>query len=169
MSMKSQQRDFDFSISLRNFVIDGSDKSVQDIVSKLCFLAKIQKDEKVDVSHLSLQLDTWWTMFLRTVSREQSRERTLTFIREITDDALEMCARCLQSKENFHIKMGNAILNKLIESKEGICNLLHTYENDKMFIAKLETLILILDTKIEDLKCKYKEKIQVQETVPALE
>jgi hypothetical protein len=166
--MKAQQQhDFRFE-GLRNFVIDGSDKSVQDIVSKLCFLAKIQKDEKVDVSHLALQHDTWWTMILRTISREQSRERTLVFIREVTDDALEFCSRCLQSRENFHIKIGNAILSKLTESKDGISNLLHgPYKDDKMFIAKLETLILILNTKVEDLKLKFKEKIM--DSVPPLE
>lgn len=141
---------------ITTYVIDKSDRSVQEILERLCFLAQIQEGDKIDITHLSLQEPGLWTSFIRTLSGgEQSRQRTLEFIKKLTDEALEVTEKCFSGTNTFHHKMGTALLNKLIESENGIRKLSITYNDDKFFASKIETILLILDAKIEELKRNY--------------
>jgi hypothetical protein len=141
---------------LNNFVIDNSDKSVQDILNKLCLLAKLQPGEKVDVTNISLQQSSWLTSLWRTISGgEQSRERTLRFIQSITDDALMIIEKCLSSCSDVHNLLGVETLKKLDSAICGINNLYETYKDDRYFTAKLETQLLLLKVKIENIKLRY--------------
>ena len=45
----------------------GYDPRVQDVLSKLRFLSKIDTHEKLDLSSLSLVADTWYNNFYRFV------------------------------------------------------------------------------------------------------
>ena len=69
--------------SLRNFAIDGADRNVQDVVSKLRFLSKIKKGEKINVATLTLSEDNWINNFHRCISAIESREMSLDFIKRV--------------------------------------------------------------------------------------
>lgn len=147
-------------MELTSFSLDSSDKSVQEILNRLCLLAKIQEGEKLDAHTLQLQSDSYWTRFVRTISTAcgldtQTRDATYSFVKTLTDDALCIIERCMQSTNELHNRMGQKVLEKLIESKKGIQMLHLTYSTDKKFIAKLETVVLILDTKIDNLTKLY--------------
>lgn len=134
---------------LHNFVVDSADKSVQTILNKLCLLSKLQEGEKIDVTTMCLQDDTWWTRLLRTIGGgEQNRNSTLEFIKRLTDDALDVIERCFASPQQIHIKLGEEILRKLTDAIKGINNLYVTYKDDRYFISRLETQLLILNVKI---------------------
>lgn len=146
----------------RNFIVDGSDRSVQDTVSKLKFISKIREGEKLDVQSLRMSPDTWATSLHRTfLSRGESRDVTLEFIRGVIAEAFELAAKCLTYESDdraahegsqFFDEIGNLIIRSLQESKVGIENLAKTYNDDRLFSSKLDTLTSTLDSKTVDLR-----------------
>jgi len=138
---------------MKSFVVDGSERSVQDIISKLKFIAKIQDGEKLDVCSLTLHKDTLGTSLYRTiVARDESRDRALEFIRCVIGEAFDLASKYRRKEESFFKKIGEMIILALKESRAGLLNLTKTYELDRMFVSKLETLMVTLDTKTEDLQ-----------------
>lgn len=138
-----------------NFVIDNSDKNVYDIVSKLLFLSKIKVGEKINTHEFCLEENTWWTTIKRTIFRDQSRDKSLEFIRSLIDSALEITTKCFESSEELHKNIGLFIITTLENSHNGINNLAETYNEDRMFVSKIETLLGILKEKTDMLKKKY--------------
>lgn len=143
--------------TLKSFVIDGSERSVQDIVSKLKFISKIKEDEVVDVTSLSLAEKGWATSAYRTyraiIARDnESRDDTLEFFRQVTEKAFDLAGKYLTSNDVFYQEIGTMIINALQESKVGISNHAKTYKKDRMHVSKIETFITTLDTKSADLR-----------------
>ena len=134
---------------LNNFVKDGSERSVQDIVSKLKFISKIKEGELVDVHTLTIIESGVVTSLYRTfITRSESRRITLDFFHRIIGSAFDMIALYLEEKGDFGRQIGIMILNSLKESKDGIISHGKTYRKDRMYKSEIETLILTLDTKL---------------------
>jgi len=142
------------SYQFHNFVIDQSDKNVDDILSKLLFLSKLKEGEKINTCDFCIEDNSWWTTLRRTIFRDQSREKNLEFIRSLIDSALETAKKCFESNDELHRNIGNLIVDALEQSRTGIFNLTKTYEADRMFVSKLETLLGILKEKVDILKIK---------------
>ena len=136
--------------TLKKFVIDGGERSVQDIVSKLLFISKIREGEKINISRLTLCQDNWSTKVYRTLGRE-SRCSTLEFIREVFGEAFDLSSKYLNTDNKFYRDIGTMILTNLQKSKAGLTNLTKTYAEDRMFISKIETLTSTLETKYDDI------------------
>ena len=139
------------------FSIDGTDINVQDVLSKLKFLSKIKKGEKLNVTSLTISEDTFFTNIQRYFHVLESRDKTLEFIKRVSDDALNIALKCLQSRDSFHHNIGRIVISNLREIKGGIDNLGSTYGEDRMFVAKIETFQTLLDVKIMDLEEKSRE------------
>lgn len=138
---------------MKSFVIDGSERSVQDTVSKLKFIGKIKEGEKLDVQSLTLCSESVGTSLYRTfLARNESRGNALEFIRGVVGEAFELATKYLRKKDHFFKDVGQMIIESLHESKSGLSNLAKTYEDDKMFVSKLETLMNTLETKTADLQ-----------------
>jgi len=141
---------------LKNFVMDGSENSIQTIISKLKFISKIQEGEKIDVHRLLLYPNTSINNVYRTIfSRGESRESALNFIKITIADALITSSSYLKNDQQLYQDIGFMILKSLEESKIGIKNIIETYKNDRMYTSKFETLISTLDTKLSYLKSIY--------------
>ena len=129
------------------------DSDVQDIVSKLRFISKIKGGEKIDVGSFTVVEDYILDKMYRTfIGRDESREKTLDFIQKITGCALGMIIKFSNSNNEYETRLGRMILNTLKEARPGISSLIDTYKNDRMYTSKIETLINILDTKIQNLE-----------------
>lgn len=139
-------------IQFKNFVIDNSDVTVYDIISKLLFLSKIKEGEKINTEDFYVEETSWFTTLRRTFFRNQSRSKTLEFIKNLTDSALDIASKCSSSNVDLHRNIGNYIIDSLEQSKTGLLNLTKTYEDDRMFVSKMQTLIGILDEKINVFK-----------------
>lgn len=138
---------------IKSFIIDGSERSVQDTVSKLKFISKIQVGEVVDVHSLTLSPISFVTSVYRTiVARGESREHTLDFFRRTIQDAFDLTIECLQREETFFKDTGIIIVTAINESKRGIINHSETYGDDRMYTSKIDTLIISIDTRLKDLK-----------------
>jgi len=144
---------------LKSFVIDGSENSVQDIVSKLKFISKIKEGEKLDVSTLTLCENTLFSSLYRTLLRRgESREATLVFIRGVIGEAFDLAYVFLCRDSPLCNDIGETIVSSLHESKSGLLKLTKSYTDDRMFVSKIEALICTLDTKIKDLERDIKKR-----------
>jgi len=134
---------------LNNFVKDGSERSVQDIVSRLKFISKIKEGEIVDVRSSTIMELGWPSSIYRTFfTRNESRKITLEFFRQIISSAFDMITLYLNMKDAFYQQIGVMIFDALKESKTGIANQSKTYRNDRMYVSQIETLLLTLDTEL---------------------
>lgn len=138
---------------LKSFVIDGSEHSVQGIISKLKFVSKVGEGEIINVSTFTLCKKSWSTSLYRTLLQQgESREATLMFARGLTGEALDLAYDFLLKKERFYKDIGKMIITALKECKPGLFELMKSYEEDRMFVSKMEALIDTLDAKIKDLE-----------------
>lgn len=145
------------------------DSKVQDVISKLRFLSKIDKHEKLDVASLSLVADTWYNNLYRLVKyvaairgiywkSEESRKISLEFIKTTTSEALNLAKELfsqspqLDNGVNLNTSLGHMIITTLEELGPGIQGLKKTYANDGMFISQVETFEDVLKAQIQDLQ-----------------
>jgi hypothetical protein len=138
------------------FTIDGKSINVQDIISKLKFISKIEEGEKMvseGVSHPpDIVPDTRWNNFLRTVRYASgSKKDTLNFIRDTSNCSLEIARRCFASKDQYHNRIAHLIIESLKEIDVGIQNIIKTNSKHRWFVAEVETFRQILDAKINSL------------------
>lgn len=141
------------------------DPKIQDVLSKLKFLSKIDKHEKLDVASLSLVADTWYINLYRRIKEfcadrniywktSESRKVSLEFIKTTANEALKLAGDLL-SRENrsgtLNISLGQMIITTLNGLDPGIQGLKKTYAEDRMFISQVETFEQLLRVKILEL------------------
>ena len=155
---------------LNNFVKDGSERSVLDIVSRLKFISKIKEGELVDVHSSTIMEAGWQSSVYRTFfTRREGRKITLDFFRQSISNAFDMITLYLNMKDVFYRQIGVMIFETLQESKSGISNHGKTYRNDRMYVSQIETLILTLDTELLEFQSiinghdSFKERVVNQE------
>ena len=127
------------------------------LITRLKFLSKINKNEKIDTKNLLIQpADTHLTSLQRSYNQD-SRQNTLSFIQHIINDSIKLIEKYATSEKISEQSMVKHIVKDLIDSKTGLINLKFTYEGDTMFICNLETYIQNINAKIEELKNNYPE------------
>lgn len=137
---------------LKSYLVDGAQRSIQDTLSKLMFIAKFKKDLKVDVHALTLCKNSWWTSLYRTIfSRGASREEVLEFCRVTVAKAFEEGIHCLNRETEFIKKIGVTILRNVKVCIPGIQTLAELYNDDQMFCSKVEAFLVTIDTRIKSL------------------
>jgi hypothetical protein len=131
-----------------------SDRDVQDVVSKLRFISKIRKGEKINISTLTLVEDTWVNNFCRSLSSEDSRGKTLEFIKDVSSRALGYAVDFILNGDKFKRTLGLMILEDIKSMHSGIDGLVGTYGADRMFVAKIEAFQNLLNAKIVDIESR---------------
>jgi hypothetical protein len=137
----------------KNFVIDGSENSIQNIINRLKFISKIQSEEIVDVQSLTLSEKSIKTSLYRTfLARNESRQLTLEFFQKTIKEAFDRACFCFQNKDWFYKKMGTMITKSLGETLSGLENVKKTYESDRLFTSSIDTLVETIKIKIQYLE-----------------
>lgn len=140
----------------KDFNIGGKTYDVQQLLSKLRFLSKIKKNEKLQVDGLSVVKDTWITSVLRTFFyTAECREKALAFIKDTCNGALITIEVFFTSNNPFHREIGNMIVSTLNEAQAGIITYVETYKDDRMFISDVESFLNILRARINNLEKIY--------------
>jgi hypothetical protein len=129
-----------------------SQKTILETLSKLRFLAKIRPGEKIDVPSLTMSEDTWRTRFYRTFFSGQSRQSTYGFLAETFDVADALAKECKTSLNEHSLSYFSMLLESMKAAREGCSNLLNTYNEDRMYVASLQTLLDTVDVKISALE-----------------
>ena len=136
-----------------NINTDMDNSSDQDTISKLKFIAKLQKGEKINVRYMYIQPDGFVTRFSRTFINIDNRENTLTFIRGTIKRSFEIIKEYLYL-ENKDSRKQTAIniIEDLKQAQGGIQNLKHTYIEDPMFGSKMDTLMEDINSRITEIE-----------------
>lgn len=122
----------------------------KEIISRLKFIGKLQKGEKINVKHMYIQPDGLTTKISRTLLYQDNRHNTLTFVRNTINKTFELMASYYDSTIENQRQLCPLILVDLKQSKTGLNSLRETYLDDIKFACDIETLIQELDSKISE-------------------
>ena len=161
---------------MRSFVTEAGDHSLQDVLSRLRFLASLKPGEKIDVATHSVQTPGFFGQVYRTLfARGESREATLAYVRATLGEAYDLVERfeaaarparpaggtppCgtppgglpgappgAREAESFDARMARLLRGQLTATRAGIEALATTYSDDRMFASRVGTLVSTLDT-----------------------
>jgi hypothetical protein len=136
-----------------------------DVISKLKFIGKIQKGDKINVKNMNVQSDGLMTRITRGFIYFDNRQNTLTFIHNTVKKSFEILNHHLNSKHTFDKIIFENMVKDLKDSVKGMENLKETYMNDIMFCCKLDTLIEEIKARLTEMnkldnKVIHEEKIE---------
>ena len=131
------------------------DAATSDILSKLKFIGKIQKGEKINVKYLYVQPSNWFTRLSRTFYMTDNRMNAYNFVESTVNRCFEIISVNKQTKGASSYKLIDNILTDIKDALTGIENLKDTYSYDVMFCCKLDTLIDSINFRINEHTTKY--------------
>lgn len=126
------------------------DAATSDILSKLKFIGKIQKGEKINVKYLYVQPSNWFTRLSRTFYLTDNRMNAYNFIESTINRCFEIISVQKQTKGITSFKLIENILIDIKDAIVGIQNLKDTYSYDVMFCCKLDTLVDSINFRINE-------------------
>jgi|UniRef100_A0A6C0D0S6 hypothetical protein len=125
----------------------------KETLSRLKFIGKIQKSEKINTKYLGIQQEGVITKLLRTLYYQDNRANTLIFLQSTIQRAMEILKlyeKSDQESDRMHIPH---IVHDLYCSKAGLENIKETYSTDVKLVCDIEFLIQYIDSTL----CKYPE------------
>ena len=117
------------------------DSATSEVISKLKFIGKLQKGEKINVKYLYVQPRNWITRLSRTFYSTDNRMNAFNFIEGTINRSFEIITVSRQNRTSTSEKLIDTISIDLREAITGITNFKDTYKDDVMFCCKLDTLI----------------------------
>lgn len=144
-----------------NQIMDGA---ITDVISKLKFIGRIQKGEKINVRNMQVQADTMITRFTRTFFVIDNRTNAYNFIESIINRSFDIIHLTLSKSpvKTIDRKTISNLITDLKNSMAGISNMRDTYSDDIMFCCKLDALIESIKLKLDDIEEKNHEEYQTQ-------
>lgn len=115
------------------------DAPTNDIISKLKFIGKIQKGDKINVKYLYVQPTNWLTKISRTFYATDNRNNAFNFIEHTISRSFEIIS--INNQLGNMSKINKGLVSDIKDALVGIQNLKDTYAHDVMFCCKLDTLI----------------------------
>ena len=120
----------------------------KEIMSRLKFIGKIQKGEKINVKYMYIQPEGFLTTFIRTLVNQCNRQNTLQFVRNTIFKTFDILVELTESRKEHNILMSKNIIEDLKLSKNGLANLKETYISDTKFGCDIETLLHDIDSQL---------------------
>ena len=133
------------------------DDSQQETISKLKFLGKISKGEKINVKEKTLQTESFVTSLSRTVWFLDNRNNTLSFIQTTVQSAFSLLTILIQNDNVSDKELAKSIIRDIDLAKNGISNLKTTYSDDAYFCCGVDTYIETINAKLLDLKDRHED------------
>lgn len=128
------------------------DTGINDTLSKLKFIGKIQKGEKINVRYMYVQPDSWITRLSRTFFATDNRMSAYHFIEGVVNRGFDIIKLYKNSFRVSEKHLVENIIKDLNSCIQGIGNLKETYSCDVMFCCKLDTLIQDISSRLSELE-----------------
>lgn len=135
-----------------------------DVISRLKFIGKVKKGEKINVKHMFVQPDNITTKISRMIYNQDNRTNTLSFLSNTINRAFQILELFLKGEDTSQMIKIKNIITDLKNSVNGILNLKHTYCDDIMFCCTLDTITEDIESKLLEFQNKYiknKKKVNV--------
>jgi hypothetical protein len=130
------------SADLISIYNQSSDTNV--ILSRIKFIGRIQKGDKINVRYMSIQPDTWYTRIVRTIYCTENRQSAFDFINYTINLGFGIATQ--SHTHNSHI------IEDLKNACNGLTNLCETYHDDIMFCCKLDTLVESITARLSQIQ-----------------
>ena len=128
------------------------DESQQDIISKLKFLGRIGKGEKINVKELTLQSEGYVTAVKRTLWNVDNRNNTMSFIQTTIQAGFNLVNSLNKSQQLGNRQIAKSMIQDILKAKTGISNLKTTYSDDTFFCCGIDTYIESVKARIAELE-----------------
>jgi hypothetical protein len=125
-------------------------------ISKLKFIGKIKKGEKIDTTKIFIQPKSMFTQFVRSWFNDK-REYSENFIVDTIKKSFDELIKHLNKSQEsiFDLNMARNIMTDLENCNEGLNNLKHTYSSDLLFCCKIDTYLQDIEARLEEIRFKY--------------
>lgn len=123
----------------------------REIITQLKFISTFQSGEKIDVKHLRVEVNNYFTPFKRLIYGE-SRDTTLNFITSTIERSFEILLSTVHSEKKSDRLFCKNMIRDLSAAIQGLKNIQSTYSEDKLFWCNIETIIDAITTKISEVK-----------------
>ena len=134
----------DDSVSYKYSIMDTN----QEIISRLKFIGKLKKGEKINTKHMYVQPNGLSTIFVRTFVNQDNRGNTLSFCQETIGRAFELLITYERSDKKDENVMFHHLLYDLEMVMNGLKNLKVTYISDTKFCCDMDTLLQTIGAKL---------------------
>ena len=122
--------------------------TTQDIISKLKFIGKIKKGEKINTRHMYVQPNGFGTSLSRTFVNQDNRGNALSFCQETIYRSFELLVTYERSLAKTDKQLFKNMLDDLQSAMSGLNNLKYTYINDTKFCCDMDTLLQTINAKL---------------------
>lgn len=138
-----------------------------EIISKLKFISKLKKGEKINTKHMFVQPTGFSTFVSRTFFNQDNRGNALSFCQETITRSFELLVTYERSDKQDEKVMFNHLLYDLEMSMNGLQHLKITYITDTKFCCDMDTLLQIMAAKLskydqsDDQSCDREKLVEV--------
>jgi hypothetical protein len=112
---------------------------VTDIMTKDKFIASVQRDEKINVKQMTVQLNSMWAVLSR-LWHQENRAHTLSFLTTTIQRGFEILQNCMDSQKRSERVVCQHLANDLQACVPALHNLRYTYAHDRIFACSIHTL-----------------------------
>jgi hypothetical protein len=123
-----------------------------EIMSKLKFIGKLKKGQKINTYGIFVQPEGFLTSFTRTFLGYDNRINTYNFIIQVIERIFEILRLYKKSENKSELILYKNIIEDLEKSTVGLENLKLTYSSDIKFCCDIDTILQTINSKI--VKCK---------------
>jgi hypothetical protein len=113
----------------------------QEIVSRLKFIGKIKRGEKINTHHMYVQPTGIMTFVKRTFWDHDNRSNALTFIHDAITRAFELLITHNRSDKAPDKLLANNLIKDLRDATNGLDNIKITYQDDTKFCCDIDTIL----------------------------
>ena len=119
-----------------------------EIVSRLKFIGRLKKGERIDVSSMNVLRPSIFTSLYRTFVHRENRQCTLHFIRDTFSSAFEAVEELEDSTRDKDKQRLRSTLADIRGAIPGIRSIQCTYSGDSKFCCDLETVEQFVTSKL---------------------
>jgi len=130
----------------------------QEVISRLKFIGRINKGEKINTHNICVQPDSVVTSWKRTFWSYDNRNNSLLMIQNTISRAFDLLSKYDNSNNTSEELLIPNLINDLENATTGIKNLQVTYKDDTKFFCDLDTVIENINAKLSNFLDKKNKK-----------
>jgi hypothetical protein len=130
------------------------DENQQNTITRLKFLGKVNKGEKINVREMTLQSEGYVTALSRSVWYVDNRNNTVSFIQNTIQAAFNLVQLLSKNSGISDNELAKTIVRDISLAKIGINNLKTTYSEDTFFCCSVDTYVETMNARLLDIKSK---------------
>lgn len=167
LSFAAKQINESILINKYTYTINKSSMDTnQEIISRLKFISKVKKGEKLNTRYLCVQPDGLGTSISRTFMYKDSRANALNFIQETINRAFELLVTYERSANDADNVLFSNLVIDLHNSTIGLANLKDVYSMDTKFCCDMDTILEYINAKLSKFPKKINECNNIQTYMP---